>query len=77
MAYSRDRQTLTSFKGDTTKVLTGSADNTCKIWDCETGRHNCCCLIGRLFSLIRNTFENVCLRSGIVSMLHISKCFAF
>jgi len=23
---------------DSTKVLTGAADNTCKIWDCETGR---------------------------------------
>ena len=23
---------------DTTKVLTGSADNSCKIWDCETGK---------------------------------------
>lgn len=22
---------------DTTKVLTGSADNTCRVWDCETG----------------------------------------
>ena len=32
--------------------------------------------VKRSFSLIRNTFENVRLRSGIVSKLHISKCFA-
>lgn len=24
--------------GDTTRVLTGSADNTAKLWDCETGK---------------------------------------
>lgn len=28
---------LTSAPGDTAKVLTGAADNTCKLWDCETG----------------------------------------
>ena len=24
--------------GDTKNVLTGSADNSCRLWDCETGR---------------------------------------
>lgn len=28
---------LTCFKGDTKNVLTGSADNSCRLWDCETG----------------------------------------
>lgn len=28
---------LNTTAGDTTKVLTGAADNTCKLWDCETG----------------------------------------
>ena len=29
---------LLTIKGDSTRVLTGSADNTCRLWDCETGR---------------------------------------
>ncbi len=28
---------LTCFEGDTKNVLTGSADNSCRLWDCETG----------------------------------------
>lgn len=28
---------LDMYSGDTTRVLTGSADNTCKLWDTETG----------------------------------------
>lgn len=47
--YSLNGERLGTFNGhngavwcidvdwNTTKVLTGSADNTCKIWDCETG----------------------------------------
>jgi len=47
--YSVNGERLGSFNGhngavwcidsdwNTTKVLTGSADNTCKLWDCETG----------------------------------------
>lgn len=47
--YSINGERLGTFKGhggavwcidvnwDTTKVLTGSADNTCRIWDCGTG----------------------------------------
>lgn len=29
---------LTALSGDTRHVLTGSADNSCRLWDCETGR---------------------------------------
>ncbi|CAG2206532.1 eukaryotic translation initiation factor 3 subunit I-like [Mytilus edulis] len=48
--YSLNGERLGSFRGhngavwsidvnwDTTKVLTASADNTCRIWDCETGK---------------------------------------
>lgn len=48
--YSLNGERLGSFVGhngavwcidcnwDTTKVLTGAADNTCKLWDCETGK---------------------------------------
>ena len=28
---------LTLLSGDTKNVLTGSADNSCRLWDCETG----------------------------------------
>ncbi|XP_071965146.1 eukaryotic translation initiation factor 3 subunit I-like [Antedon mediterranea] len=47
--YSLNGERLGTFNGhggavwcidanwDTTQVLTGSADNTCKLWDCETG----------------------------------------
>lgn len=49
--YSLNGERLGSFRGhngavwcidvnwDTSKVLTGSADNTCKLWDCETGKN--------------------------------------
>ncbi|ESP01499.1 hypothetical protein LOTGIDRAFT_200332 [Lottia gigantea] len=49
--YSLNGERLGSYNGhngavwsldvnwDTTKVLTGSADNTCKLWDCETGKN--------------------------------------
>lgn len=30
-----------SLSGDTKNVLTGSADNSCRLWDCETGRYKC------------------------------------
>lgn len=29
---------LTVITGDTKHVLTGSADNSCRLWDCETGK---------------------------------------
>jgi len=47
--YSLNGERLGTFKGhtgavwcldvtwDTTKVLTGAADNTCRLWDCQTG----------------------------------------
>ena len=28
------------YSGETTKLLTGSADNTCRLWDVETGKFN-------------------------------------
>jgi len=48
--YALNGERLGSFKGhsgavwcidpswDSTRVLTGSADNTCRLWDCETGK---------------------------------------
>ncbi|KAK3579123.1 hypothetical protein CHS0354_022143 [Potamilus streckersoni] len=48
--YSINGERLGSYRGhngavwcidvswDTTQVLTGSADNTCRLWDCETGK---------------------------------------
>ncbi|XP_052776990.1 eukaryotic translation initiation factor 3 subunit I-like [Mya arenaria] len=49
--YSLNGERLGTFQGhngavwcidvnwDTTRFLTGSADNTCKLWDCETGKN--------------------------------------
>ena len=48
---------LTSGKGDTSRFFTGAADNTARIWDCQTGTLDFFCLFVRGFLIEIMTFK--------------------
>lgn len=56
--------------GDTKNVLTGSADNSCRLWDCETGRYHhaaLLCLTFFICSFIQHFFYLYILVSGRIN----------